>query len=52
MHTMPKLEVECMIRSTDTETKMPVTCMPKSHKGKGNPPLHVPVLTIVGIPFH
>ena len=36
--TMPKLEVEFIIRSVDIDSRMPLLCgMPKSYKGKVNP---------------
>ena len=50
---MPKLEVECIIRSIVIYTRTPVACgIPKLHKGKVNPPPHRPALAVVGSPFH
>ena len=52
-YSTPKLEVDCMIRSIDLDTRTPISHgMPKLHKSKGNLPPCRLVVEEVGSPFH
>ena len=50
---MPKLEVECIFRSTDTHARMPMAhAMYNLHKYKGNLPPDRRAAEISGSTFH
>ena len=52
-YLMPKLEVDCMRRSLDLDTRALIAPgMPKLHKGKGSPPPRRLVVAVVGSTFH